>query len=152
MAYLRLSASEIERMCDKLARMVKRKFKPDCIVGIGRGGLIPAVYMSDRLEVRKLYAFKVEYYKGEIRGKKPIVTQMPPVSRIKGNVLLVDDVADTGRTLLLVKKLLEKHAKVVKTATLHYKPQSVIKPDFFAQTTTKWIIYPYQTTEFKMTK
>jgi len=149
MEYLKISASQLERMCDRLSRMIKGRFNADCIVGISRGGLIPAVYLSDRLGVRKLYVFKVDYYEGERRGKKPVITQKPPFSRITGNVLVVDDVADTGRTLSLVKGVLKKHAKVIKTATLHYKPHSAIRPDFFVKTTGRWIIYPYQTGEIK---
>ena len=149
MKYLRLTASEIEEMCDKLARIIKSGFKPDCIVGIGRGGLVPAVYLSDRLGVKKLYAFKIDYYTGDKRGREPVVSQKPPLQLIRGNVLLVDDVADTGETLMLAKKLLEKHAKSIRIATLHYKPHSKLKPDFFVQETRRWIVYPYQSVEFR---
>ena len=147
MECLRLTASEIEEMCDRLAGMIKGRFKPDCIVGIGRGGLVPAVYLSDRLQVKEMYATKVDFYAGKKRGRRPVISQRPPLKRIQGNVLLVDDVADTGETLLAVKKLLSEHARSIKTATLHYKPHSKLKPDFFVQTTTKWIVYPYQTAE-----
>lgn len=149
MRYLRLTASELENACDRLASMIERRFKPDCIVGIGRGGLVPAVYLSDRLGVRKLYAFKIDYYKGEKRGKKPAISQKPPLRLVHGNVLIVDDVADTGKTLALVKKLLKKRASVIKTATLHYKPHSLIKPDFFVETTKRWVVYPYQAVEMR---
>jgi len=148
MRHLVITASKFEKMCDRLARIVEKKFKPDCIVGIGRGGLVPAVYLSDRLGIRKLYAFKIYYYKGEKRGKKPVVSQRPPLRFVCGNVLIVDDIADTGATLLTAKKLLKKHSKNIRTATLHYKPHSRIKPDFFVQETEKWVVYPYQTTEF----
>ena len=148
MRYLRLSASQLEEMCDRLAHGIKRKFKADCIVGIGRGGWVPAVYLSDRLAVKSLYGMKVDFYNGAKRMRKPLVTQKPPLEYIKGNVLIVDDVADTGVTLILAKKLLKKYAKEIRTATLHYKPHSRIKPDFFVQETEKWVVYPYQTTEF----
>lgn len=147
MGYLWVTSSEVEKMCDRLARMIKGEFKPDCIVGIGRGGLVPAVYLSNRLCVKKMYSIKIESYSGEQRAKKPVVSQLPPLKLIRGKVLLVDDVADTGETLLLAKKVIGKYAKSIRTATLHYKPHSKLKPDFFVQTTKRWIIYPYQTTE-----
>jgi hypothetical protein len=147
MGYLRVTASELEEMCDKLAEKIKNKFKPDCIVGVGRGGWVPAVYLSDRLGVKKLYGVKVDFYKGERRGRKPKVSQKPPLGKIRGNVLLVDDVADTGETLIVVKKMLERNAKEVRVATLHYKPHSKVKPDFFVQKTRRWVVYPYQTSE-----
>lgn len=60
-------------------------------------------------------------------------------------VLVVDDVADSGRTLALVVAMLEKQgAKVVKTATLHYKLSSIVKPEFFVKETQNWIVYPWE--------
>lgn len=136
-------------MCDELAEKVKGSFRPDCIIGVGRGGWVPAVYLSDRLGVKQLYAVRVELYKGEKKEGKPRMTQRPPLRRIRGNVLIVDDVADTGETLVAVKKLIKKVAKDVRTATLHYKPHSKLKPDFFIQKTRRWVIYPYQTKEME---
>lgn len=149
MKYLRISASELERMCDRLAHMVNKEFKPDCIVGVARGGLFPAVYLSDRLGVKRFFTIRVEQYKGTKRMGRALVRQKPPLSCIHGNVLIVDDVADSGETLALVKKMLEKHSKNIKTATLHYKPHSKLRPDFFAHKTRRWVVYPYQAREFE---
>jgi len=63
-------------------------------------------------------------------------------------VLVVDDVADTGRSLLLVRQhLLENGAKEVKVATIYYKPWSKIIPDYYERKTNCWIIFPWERRE-----
>lgn len=37
--------------------------------------------------------------------------------------------------------------KKIYTLTMFYKPHSVYKPDYFAKTTSAWIIFPYELTE-----
>jgi hypothetical protein len=57
--------------------------------------------------------------------------------------LVVDDVADTGETLALVKKLMDLHCKEVRTAVLYSKPRSVIDPDYVWKRTDLWITFPW---------
>ena len=82
------------------------------ITGIQRGGLIPAVMISHKLNI-------------------------PYVSRINKDTLVVDDICDTGETL--------KKSRAPYTATLHYKPTAVFTPDFYAKEVgTEWIVYPWE--------
>ena len=63
-------------------------------------------------------------------------------------VLVVDEVADTGASLKLVKlHVLEKGASAVKMATLYFKPRSVFKPDYFVKETNRWIVFPWELKE-----
>ena len=63
--------------------------------------------------------------------------------------MLVDDVADTGRSMdLAVRYLKENKVGILKTATIHYKPQSMFKPNFYVKETEKWIVYPWEYVEF----
>jgi hypoxanthine phosphoribosyltransferase len=63
-------------------------------------------------------------------------------------VLVVDDVSDSGNSLIEVKKyVLEKGVSAVKIATLHHKPWSLFKPDYYAEEVDKWIIYPWESRE-----
>jgi hypothetical protein len=70
---------------------------------------------------------------------------------LKGKkVLLVDDIADSGRSLAVAKDYItKKGAKEVRTATLHYKPESASKPDYFVVTTTAWVVYPWERHEME---
>jgi hypoxanthine phosphoribosyltransferase len=63
-------------------------------------------------------------------------------------VLVVDEVADTGRSLELVREhILENGAVEVKIATVYYKPWSIIKPDYYEKETSSWIVFPWEIKE-----
>jgi hypoxanthine phosphoribosyltransferase len=91
----------------------------------------------------------VKFYTGiNQRLVQPEIYQALPVEVSGENVLLFDDVADTGESLKFVTQhLLDHGAASVKTATLLYKPHSSIKPDFFSAETSTWIIFPYDLVE-----
>ena len=127
-----------------MASSIKRGFSPDLIVGVARGGLIPAVWLSHLLGDKPLRFIHVKYYKGmDLRKKKPEL--LADVGRLKGKVLVVDDVADTGTTLEFVANhIKQKGAKEVRIATIAMKPRSTLKPDFFVFETSKWIVFPWE--------
>ena len=138
---------EIQRLCEEVAEQVRRSgFKPDVIVAVGRGGFPPARIISDVLDVRRVASITVEYYRavGETKAEPRVV--FPLNADVRGKrVLIVDDVADTGHSLLAVKKVVEEAgASEVRVATLHYKPWSVIKPDYYARETDAWVIYAWE--------
>lgn len=145
MEFIRPSWDNIEEMCNKLVdRCIS--YKPDWIIGISRGGLVPARLLSDILDISQVSIIRIEFYKtiAETSGF-PKITQPLQVD-VKGKkVLLVDDVADTGRSLAVAKDHVKRAgAAEVKIASLHYKPKSLIKPDFYVEETEKWIIYPWE--------
>jgi uncharacterized protein len=137
-------------MLVSLAIKIKRQgYKPDVIVGVSRGGWPPARIMSDLLENSNVANMKVEFYKDiGVRSKSPRITQ-PVTAEVKGKtVLVVDDVSDTGHSLKVVAgHLRRKGAKDLKVCTIYMKPKSVFQPDFFAKTTRKWIIFPWERLE-----
>jgi hypothetical protein len=147
MEYLKLAWQDIEDLCKNLAKLVK-SYDPEIIIGIARGGWVPARILSDLLGIKELTSMRVEYYSGVgERRKKPRIVY-PLKANVKGKrVLIVDDVADTGHSLEMVKEDVLKKGAKVKIATLHYKPWSVIKPDFYVKTTRAWIIYPWEVAE-----
>jgi len=102
--------------------------------------------MSDLLDIQNVMITRCEYYTdiGEKR-KKPIITQ-----KIQGNissrrVLVVDDVADSGESLIIIKKYLEsKRPSDLKVSTLFTKPWSKMIPDYYVAKTDAWIIFPWE--------
>lgn len=63
---------------------------------------------------------------------------------IRGQKLLVvDDVADTGRTLQLVLDLLRGLGAEARSAVLYAKSQSVVSPDYVWRRTDEWIVFPW---------
>ena len=144
------SWEQIYRMLLSLAEKIKANgFKPDVIVGVCRGGWPPARVISDLLENAELANVKAEFYLGvgETKGE-PVITQ-PVSTSVRGkNVLVVDEVADTGKSLRLVKEhLIERGASQVKIATIYYKPWSIIIPDYYEKETSLWIVFPWEIKE-----
>ena len=137
-------------MLVSLAAKIKTQgYKPDVIVGVSRGGWPPARIMSDLLENSNVANMKVEFYKDiGVRSKRPRITQ-PETAEVKGKtVLVVDDVSDTGQSLRVVAGHLRKRGtKSLKVCTIYVKPKSIFQPDFFAKTTSKWIIFPWERLE-----
>jgi hypoxanthine phosphoribosyltransferase len=138
---------ELYKMTLELADKLKEDgFKPDIIVGVSRGGWPPARIMSDLLDNPNLANVKVEFYKDIYQtAEEPRITQ--PVSvPVKGkDILIVDDIADTGKSLKLVReKLLEEEAAEVRIATLYLKPWSITIPDFYVKTTSAWVCFSWE--------
>ena len=148
--YIAPGWDQIYSMLLELALKIRRSgFKADLIVGVSRGGWAPARILSDLLENSRTANIKVEFYTGiGETAAKPIITQ-PISDDISGkNVLVVDDVSDTGGSLKMVTEhLLEEGAAAVKTVTIYFKPHSIFKPDYFADSTSDWIIFPWERLE-----
>lgn len=126
----------------------KSNFKPDIIVAISRGGWLPARILSDLLET-SLAHVSVEFYIGVAQTKnEPVLTQSVSKNVAGKKTLIVDDVADTGKSLKLVEKHILQHAaKEAKIATIYYKPWSIVKPDYYGQETKLWIVFPWEIKE-----
>jgi len=127
----------------------KDEFKPDVIVGVSRGGWPPARVLSDLLCNPNLANVKAEFYLGvnETKGE-PTITQPVSTNVANKKVLVVDEVADTGKSLKLVKEhIVAQGAQETKIATIYYKPWSVITPDYYEKETRKWIVFPWEIKE-----
>ncbi|MEM2948037.1 MAG: phosphoribosyltransferase [Candidatus Anstonellales archaeon] len=152
MRYIKYSWEEIEKLTEKLAEKIKKSgFRPDYLVGILRGGLVPARLLSDFLDDTKISFIGVEFYKGIAETKdSPTITQPIPID-VKGKtILLVDEIADTGKTIMVaINHLKEKGAKEVKIAVIDYRFTSKFKPDFYARKIKgkAWVIYPWMKKE-----
>jgi hypoxanthine phosphoribosyltransferase len=149
-AYVAPSWDRVYEMLVEMAlRIRKSGFKPDIIVGVSRGGWAPGRILSDLLDNTHTVNLKIEFYVGIGKtAHRPIVTQ-PIGEDISGKrVLVVDDVSDTGESLkVAMEHMLEKGAAGVKTVTVYFKPHSTFKPDFFADSTSDWIIFPWERLE-----
>ena len=136
-------------LAKRLARNIKSSgFKPDLVIGIARGGLVPACIVCDFLNQKDLASIKAEHWGiASMLGKAKIKYPLPCEIEISGKrILVVDDVADTGETYsIILNYLKEKDACEIRTAALHYKTSSKFIPDYWGekQEDWKWIIYPW---------
>ena len=100
-------------------------FRPDMVLAIARGGLTVAGALAYALSVKNCFAMNVEFYTSvDERLDVPVV--LPPMLDkldLTGmRVLIADDVADTGKTLELVRKEIAEHVAEERTAVLYHKP------------------------------
>ena len=145
-----LSWDDIQRLSEKVTeKIASNGFIPDLVVAISRGGFDPARIICDQLLIKRLASIQIEYYSGinETNAIPKIV--FPLNADIKNlKVLVVDDVSDSGKSLIHAKEYLEELGpKEVKVATLHYKPWSKYRPDYYAKKVDAWIIYPWEIKE-----
>ena len=142
-----VSWDEAYRLGKAVARKIKESgYEPDLVIGVARGGLVPARIVCDFLLKKDLACVKVEHWGiastlGTAKIKYPL-----PIDVTGKKLLVVDDVADTGDTYaVLMEYLKEKNPLEVKTAVLQYKTSSTFVPDYWGekQEDWKWIIYPW---------
>lgn len=121
----------------------------DLIVTLAKGGWPMTRSLADFLQVDEIASIGVKFYSGiNEKLSQPNVYQDLPIDITGKNVLLFDDVADSGGSLKFVSELLHQRSAVsVTTATLFFKEHSIVKPDFFAYTTNAWIIFPFEKRE-----
>lgn len=141
---------DVENACVKIAEdILARDIEIDVIVGIMRGGWIPARLLSDYLGVDRMGALEVKFYRGiGETAERPVVTQPLIIDIRDRNVLVVDDVADTGKTFNVAVNFLNHYGpRRIVTASLYLKPWSMHRPDFYAEETDAWIIFPWDKAE-----
>jgi hypoxanthine phosphoribosyltransferase len=121
-------------------------FRPDLILAIARGGLLPGGALGYALGVKNTSAISVEFYTGvDQRLDVPMVLPPTPelVDLTHARLLIVDDVADTGGTLEVVHDFCMHKVAEVRTAVLYEKPRSVVKCDYVWRRTERWITFPW---------
>jgi hypoxanthine phosphoribosyltransferase len=121
-------------------------FTPEIIIAVARGGLLPAGALSYALGVKLSDAINVEFYTDvhETLPDPVLLAPMLDTESIRGKKLLVvDDVADSGRTLALVQDLLREQGAEVRSAVIYAKSASVVAPDYVWRRTDEWIVFPW---------
>lgn len=133
---------EFQAHCIRLAATLNASGKTfDALVAVTRGGLFPAGIIARELDIRMIDTFCVFRYKGQGTGSETI---LKTAANLEGkNVLVVDDLADKGRTLEIVREHIP-HATI---ATVFVKPEGKPQVDHYvsevAQST--WVRFPWDT-------
>ncbi len=149
-SYSAPSWKEMGDYCFLLARkIIENGEKFDRLVTMAKGGWTWARTMADYLNIDKVGSIQVQMYRDFTQKKtNPVLLQALPVSVKDEQVLLFDDVSDTGETLSFCRHYLKMSGvKKITLATLFYKPWSLVKPDYYICKTRSWIIFPHEIRE-----
>ncbi len=138
---------DVERMVGALLAKLPRDY--DRILVITRGGMVPACLISERADIRNILCAAVIFYDGTKPAlPAPMFVQFPSDDQVHGlRILVVDDVWDTGSTIVGVRDRLRRAGAIVDCCVLHYKPGRSKypgdAPDYYAEETDGWIVYPW---------
>lgn len=109
-------------------------------MAVARGGLTLAHLMSQAMNMRNLFTINSIHYEGELKLNSFNIFNIPDMSHAK-KVLIIDDIVDSGETMEEILKILNKKFPKVefKLATLFYKSEALIKPDYSVREANEWI-------------
>ena len=115
-----VSWKDMEEFVDSLIEeMNKQNFKPTGVYGIPRGGLILATLISYKLDI-------------------------PLLMNASKGCLIIDDIADSGRTLLHYTENDTQFNRYF-IATMYYHQRSIVKPNYYKfEKNDKWIVFPWE--------
>jgi len=139
----------------ELARQVANKinssgYRPDMIVGLARGGWVLARVLCDLIGIKDLVSLKVEHWGVTATPDGKAKLKYPLNVDIKGkNVLVVDDITDTGESMRVTLEYLKSlKPSEIKTAALRHINTSKFLPDYFGEEISwRWVIFPWNFTE-----
>jgi hypoxanthine phosphoribosyltransferase len=139
----RMDWQEIEKICRDIAVEASKSFGPDLVVGVAKGGLIPATMIASILRIDLFPCVVTRKRHGEIISDRPEII-IPVNERVADRrVLIVDESVVTGQTMLLVSAQCKKlNARIVKTACIWAFVESW-KPTWYGLETAGHIMFPW---------
>ena len=148
----KLSWEQIEEGFEELANNIKASgFKPDYIIGITTGGLIPLYFLVKKLDVDNILTVSASSYEKD-KQKELQITYLPEIDLSGKKILLVDDIAETGISLKGVSDAIIAKYKIseLKTATLGVnKDKCKFFPDFYIFSEQgEWVVFPWEKEDF----
>jgi len=136
-------------LCRDVADDVKAaEFEPDVVVALARGGWFAGRCLCDFLGLDDLASLKIEHYVGTAQqSEEPEIRYPLADGAVEGkDVLVVDDIADTGQSLQTAADCVaDQEPASVRTATLQLLDTSEHEPDFVGERLTEWtwVVYPW---------
>jgi len=144
------SWEDVDGWADRIAAQVReRSAVPETIVGLARGGWVPARLLCDRLEVKRLLSLRAQHWgvTATPTGAAELTDGLSgPVSG--QTVLVVDDITDTGESLALAVDHIRGHGpKRLESAACLHISHSKFVPTYYAEEVPRdawvWVVFPW---------
>ena len=132
------SYEEFREDLKKLTQKIDQSF--DALIPISRGGLSMGQMLGEFYDLRTVYAVNTIGYENTQKLDEVRVFNIPNLQEAK-RVLIVDDIVDSGDTLVEVLKVLKKEYPEVIffTASIFYKSTAIIEPTWWVKEPQGWI-------------
>ncbi len=150
---LKLTWDNIDFLTQCLTEQIKNKnMQFDCVLALGRGGLIPGACLSYKLGIKNLHNLGISTRLDDGKYIDTLVYQRPGPGSInnKSKVLVVDDINDSGRTFTAVKSILLSDYNIdndnVVYASLITRAGSEFNTNIISGNTlhtTRWLQFPW---------
>jgi len=136
----------VEALAMKLAA---DSWRPDIFVGVGRGGLVPAAYLSHRMDVPML---SVDHSSGEPGFADELLAKLALKAKAGSRILIIDDINDSGSTIAHLRGGIAQQNGLedrVRVAVLINNIRSRAKADYSASdidrdTDKRWFVFPWE--------
>lgn len=131
---------EFEKDIKALAKEVRDEFNPDVILAIARGGLTLGHSLAVALNKRNLFTLNSIHYEDTKKLDTIEIFNIPDLSKFT-KILLVDDIIDTGESIVEIKRqLLKIYPHIdIKIASVFYKTKALLLPDFKIKEAHEWV-------------
>ena len=124
----------------KMAKQIKNEFDPEVILAVARGGLTLGHSLAVALENRNLFTLNSIHYEDTNKLDTIQIFNVPDLSRYT-KILLVDDIIDSGESMVEIKReLLKRYPNLdIKIATVFYKEKALLLPEFKVKEAHDWV-------------
>ncbi|OUT08329.1 nicotinate phosphoribosyltransferase [Campylobacter concisus] len=124
----------------KMAKQIKDEFDPEVILAVARGGLTLGHSLAVALENRNLFTLNSIHYEDTNKLDTINIFNVPDLSKYT-KILLVDDIIDSGESMVEIKReLLKRYPNLdIKIATVFYKEKALLLPEFKVKEAHDWI-------------
>ncbi len=138
--YFKVSWDQMHEDMRKLSAKLMELPNIKGIIGVSRGGLVPAAIVARELEIRNLDTVCVVSYDETVQTGEMNVLNPPNIGDGEGFVI-VDDLVDSGKTGILLKKMYPK----AHLATVYAKPKGKATVDTYVVDVDQdeWILFPW---------
>ncbi|MEM0026844.1 MAG: phosphoribosyltransferase [Ignisphaera sp.] len=128
-------------------------YVPEIIIAISRGGYVPARLLCDFLGVENLVSIQSQHWtEAAKKGERAIIKFEYVIDLSNMNALLVDDIIDTGESVILAKEYILKkwRPRDLRTAALQWiSSVAKIKPDYYYMEVKEWYWFQYPWTRLE---
>jgi hypoxanthine phosphoribosyltransferase len=139
-----VSYEYISFIVDLLEQRVRTDY--DFIVGVGRGGLIPATMLAYKLK-KKVISFGINTYNDMVQTDKYVIYQPIPIPTKQSKILVVDDICDTGNTFNIIRDIYNKENHLdIEFASLFVKDSKSHLVDYYGLSVSDgiWLDFPWE--------